>query len=243
MGSRSRSNILQPRTDAAAAREARSATAPRGRSGKAPWLLLVLLDTDVEVVPRFGNHCRSSTRVGGRSRPPALCCYNLGLSVRRPQSPFRRRAGARPRSSSALMLARFGAAPATSQHLFRCRRGTSRVRSVAPPAGASVAGASRRGGDCRFSISGGTRCRACGVLASWLAMGRPLPTLTVPPRRGRSTRPRGRWRRGRAAPRPSKSSTVQGKANGAGWMMSWPSSNPRGSGRGRDLVHPRVTVV
>ena len=41
MGSRSRSNILQPRTDAAAAREARSATAPRGRSGKAPWLLLV----------------------------------------------------------------------------------------------------------------------------------------------------------------------------------------------------------
>ena len=73
MGSRSRSNILQPRTDAAAAREARSATAPRGRSGKAPWLLLVLLDTDVEVVPRFGNHCRSSTRVGGRSRPPALC--------------------------------------------------------------------------------------------------------------------------------------------------------------------------
>jgi hypothetical protein len=41
MGSRSRSNILQPRTDAAAAREARSATAPRGRSGKPPWLLLV----------------------------------------------------------------------------------------------------------------------------------------------------------------------------------------------------------
>ena len=41
MGSRSRSNILQPRTDAAAAREARSATAPRRRSGKAPWLPLV----------------------------------------------------------------------------------------------------------------------------------------------------------------------------------------------------------
>ena len=49
MGSRSRSNILQPRTDAAAAREARSATAPRGRSGKAPWLLLVQPGSEMSV--------------------------------------------------------------------------------------------------------------------------------------------------------------------------------------------------
>jgi len=53
MGSRSRSKILQPPTDAAAAREARSATAPRGRSGKAPWLVLVpskSLGGDVPVI-------------------------------------------------------------------------------------------------------------------------------------------------------------------------------------------------
>ena len=58
MGSRSRSNILQPRTDAATAREARSATAPRGRSGKAPWLLLVQLGRD----PRAGPGACSVTR-------------------------------------------------------------------------------------------------------------------------------------------------------------------------------------
>ena len=68
--------------------------------------ILVLLDTDVEVGPRFRNHCASSTRVGGRSRLPVLwCCYNAGLSARRRQPPFRRRAGVRPRSSSALLLA------------------------------------------------------------------------------------------------------------------------------------------
>jgi hypothetical protein len=39
----------------------------------------VLLDTDFEVAPRFRNHCASSTRVGERSRPPALwSCYSLG---------------------------------------------------------------------------------------------------------------------------------------------------------------------
>ena len=82
MGSRSRSNILQPRTDAAAAREARSATAPRGRSGKAPWLLLVLGETrrrepavvyqQPPVVPsaQFGDRWRSRafSRRGYRNR-------------------------------------------------------------------------------------------------------------------------------------------------------------------------------
>ena len=39
------------------------------RSGR-PWLLLVvLLDTDVEVAPDFLSHCASSTRVGEHSRP------------------------------------------------------------------------------------------------------------------------------------------------------------------------------
>lgn len=51
-------------------------------------LRFVLLDTDDEVGPRFGNHCRSSTRVGGRSRPPALwCCYNLGAQRAPPAVP------------------------------------------------------------------------------------------------------------------------------------------------------------
>jgi hypothetical protein len=81
MGSRSRSNILQPRTDAAAAREARSATAPRGRSGKAPWLLLVLDSSDVDIARGCRNPSASSTRAAGSS--DRLVCRVLAVEYQR----------------------------------------------------------------------------------------------------------------------------------------------------------------
>ncbi|MGZ6638835.1 MAG: hypothetical protein ACXVII_39035, partial [Solirubrobacteraceae bacterium] len=54
----------------------------------------------------FRNPCASSTRVGGpRDRRRLSCCHNTVLGACCWQPPFRQRAGARPRSPGALLVA------------------------------------------------------------------------------------------------------------------------------------------
>jgi hypothetical protein len=91
--------------DAANARPMQTQSTPV-RATLSPF---VLLNSDAGVAAGFRNPCASSTRVGGpRDGRRLSCCHNTGLGACCWQPPFRHRAGARPRSPGALLLANTG---------------------------------------------------------------------------------------------------------------------------------------